>query len=43
VNLNYKQIAGIMNVTEQVARNYSYRGIQKLRNNSEDKDAIINW
>jgi len=41
INLNYKEIAHIMNVTEQVARNYAYRGIQKLRRINEQEDAGV--
>jgi len=41
INLNYQQIATIMNVTEQVARNYAYRGMQKFRNNHKDNTALM--
>ncbi len=31
VNLDYKEISKIMNLSEQVVRNYSYRAMQKMR------------
>jgi len=31
INLSYREIATIMNLSEQVVRNYGYRALQKLR------------
>jgi len=36
-NLSYKDIAEVMNLTEQVVRNYSYRAMQKLRTKTSIK------
>jgi len=36
VNLDYKEISKIMNLSEQVVRNYSYRAMQKMRNKAEN-------
>ena len=35
INLDYKEIAKIMNLSEQVVRNYSYRAMQKMRSKAE--------
>lgn len=37
VNLSYKQIAEIMNLSEQVVRNYAFRALSKLRKNAKGK------
>ncbi len=37
VNLSYKDIAEVMNLSEQIVRNYSYRAMQKLRTQNSIK------
>ncbi len=37
VNLRYKEIAKIMNLSEQIVRNYAYRGLQKIRSRVDIK------
>ena len=37
VNMSYKEIALVMNLSEQIVRNYSYRAMQKLKEQSAPK------
>ena len=42
-DLNYKSIAQIMELNEQVVRNYAYRALQKLRNMDNNKKDVVNY
>ena len=42
-DLNYKSIAQIMGLNEQVVRNYAYRALQKLRNMDSNKKKVVNY
>ncbi|MFS4482672.1 RNA polymerase sigma factor [Hyunsoonleella sp. 2307UL5-6] len=42
VDLNYKTIAKIMELNEQVVRNYAYRAMQKLRNLDNNSNRFNN-
>ena len=37
VNMSYREIAQVMDLSEQVVRNYGYRAIQKLRTQTPSK------
>ena len=37
VNMSYKEIGEVMQLSEQIARNYGYRAMQSLRNQSSHK------
>lgn len=41
VNMTYKEIADTMNLSEQIVRNYSYRAMQKLKENAAVKSNRI--
>ncbi len=39
VNMSYKEIADVMDLSEQIVRNYSYRAMQKLKKDSSIKSS----
>ncbi len=40
INMSYKEIADVMNLSEQVVRNYGYRAMEKLKNQTVVKKSI---